>query len=169
MTGGLGALPGGQLGHFADELSAHRYLEKILWPDGVVACPRCGDRDRLGKLNGETIRLGTYKCYACRRSFSITHGTLFASSHVPLHKWLQAIYLTDGGTAPIRPYHLCKILNVSSRTASAMLQRLREGTATSPQVSARPVWPIREAQLAEIARQAPDAQPTYASRRNQEA
>ena len=111
------------LAHFADELSAHDYLEKILWPDGV-ACPRCGGRGRLGKLSGKTIRLGTYKCYSCRRSFSITRGTLFASSHVPLHKWLQAIYLTDGGTAPIRPHHLGKILNVSFRTSSAMLQRL---------------------------------------------
>jgi transposase-like protein len=131
----------GQLGHFANELSAHRYLEKILWPDGVVACPRCGDRDRLGKLNGETIRLGTYKCYACRRSFSITHGTLFASSHVPLHKWLQAIYLTDGGTAPIRPHHLGKILNVSFRTASAMLQRLHRHVDSACPAAVRPTRP----------------------------
>jgi transposase-like protein len=100
-----------------------RHLRSLGWRRRAD-CPRCGDRDRLGKLNGETIRLGTYKCYACRKIFSITHGTLFASSHVPLHKWLQAIYLTDGGTAPIRPHHLGKILNVSFRTSSAMLQRL---------------------------------------------
>jgi transposase-like protein len=124
------------LAHFADELSAHDYLEKILWPDGV-ACPRCGGRGRLGKLSGKTIRLGTYKCYSCRRSFSITRGTLFASSHVPLHKWLQAIYLTGGGAGPIRPHHLSKILNVSFRTAAAMLRRLREGTVAARQASAR--------------------------------
>ncbi|MBS0517108.1 MAG: transposase [Proteobacteria bacterium] len=113
------------LARFADELSAHRYLEGILWPDGPV-CPRCGVRGRVGKLNGASTRLGAHKCYACRRSFSITYGTIFSSSHVPLHKWLQAIYLTNGGTRPMRPHHLQRILNVSFKTASAMLRRLEE-------------------------------------------
>jgi hypothetical protein len=90
-------------GRFADEASAHDYLEGIIWPRGP-RCPHCG-QDRVGKLNGATTRLGTYKCYGCRKAFSLTHGTIFSGSHVPLHKWLQAIYLTDGGTKLVRPYH----------------------------------------------------------------
>ena len=112
---------------FTDELSAHEYLEGILWPNGPV-CPLCGT-GRVGKLNGSTTRLGTYKCYSCRKAFSITHGTLFHGSHVPLHKWLQAIYLTEGGTRFVRPNHLAKILDVSFKTASLMMQRLSEAAA----------------------------------------
>ncbi len=113
------------LSRFADELSAHQYLEHILWPNGPH-CPRCGVHGRVGRLNGASTRLGALKCYACRRTFSVTHGTIFSSSHVPLHKWLQAIYLTDGGTKPIRTHHLELILNVSFKTASGMLRKLKQ-------------------------------------------
>lgn len=111
------------LSAFADELSAHRYLESVLWPHGPV-CPRCRNGGRIGRLDGNSTRLGTFKCYACRRIFCMVQGTIFERSHVPLHKWLQAIYLTDGGSTPIRPYHLARIINVSCKTATSMLQRL---------------------------------------------
>lgn len=117
------------LAPFEDELSAHQYLEGILWPNGPV-CPRCGAHGRVGKLNGASTRLGTHKCYACRRSFSITHGTIFGASHVPLHKWLQAIYLTEGGIKPMRPHHLQRIINVTFKTASMMLRKLEEAAST---------------------------------------
>jgi len=113
------------LARFADETSAHRYLERLLWPNGM-RCPHCGDDKRIGRLNGASTRIGTFKCYACRKSFGVTHGTLLSSSHVPAHKWLQAIYLTDGGTKQMRPHHLQQILNVSFKTASAMMRRLSE-------------------------------------------
>jgi transposase-like protein len=120
------------LARFADELSAHRYLERLLWPHGV-ACPFCGNQERVGKLNGASTRLGAYKCYACRKSFTITHGTLLSSSHVPVHKWLQALYLTEGGAKQIRPHHLQQILNVSFKTASAMLRRINDAAAAAEQ------------------------------------
>jgi len=128
---------------FADELSAHRYIERLLWPDGVH-CPRCSST-RVGKLEGASTRLGTYKCYGCRRAFSILHGTVMSSSHVPVHKWLQAIYLTEGGIKPMRPHHLQRILNVTSKTASSMMRRigeaadnLRSGSATGTSSCAQP-------------------------------
>lgn len=108
---------------FADELSALQYLESILWANGV-SCPRCGQHGKVGKLNGATTRVGTYKCYKCRKSFSILYGTLLSASHVPAHKWLQAMYLTEGGTRPMRPNHLGRILNVSFKTAASMMRRL---------------------------------------------
>jgi transposase-like protein len=120
------------LERFANELSAHQYLEGIIWPNGA-RCPHCGGTERIGKLNGATTRLGTYKCYGCRKSFSVTHGTLFMSSHVPVHKWLQAIYLTGGGTKNIRPHHLQQILNVSFKTASFILRRISEAAASAEQ------------------------------------
>jgi transposase-like protein len=113
------------LAMFADELSAHRYLERLRWPGGVC-CPRCRSSAKVGKLAGASTRLGTYKCYSCRKAFSLLHGTVMSSSHVPAHKWLQAIYLTEGGTKPLRPHHLQQILNVSFKTASSMMRRLGE-------------------------------------------
>ena len=113
---------------FADELSALHYLEGLLWPNGV-SCPHCGSAGKVGKLNGETTRLGTYKCYVCRKHFSVLHGTLMSASHVPAHKWLQAIYLTEGGTKLMRPFHLHRILNVSFKTAASMMRRIGEAAA----------------------------------------
>ncbi len=132
---------GDALARFLDEASAHRYLEDLLWPSGP-RCPRCSS-DRIGKLNGGSTRIGTYKCYACRKSFSITYGTFFESSHVPLHKWLQAIYLTDCGAKPMRPYHLQKVLNVSFKTAAAMMKRLSEAAA-APEEQGNPAISIEQ-------------------------
>jgi transposase-like protein len=117
------------LSMFADELSAHRYLEGLLWPNGV-RCPHCSSV-RVGKLNGASKRLGTFKCYGCRKTFSILHGTLMSGSHVPPHKWLQAMYLTEGGTKPMRPHHLCRILDVSFKTAGSMMRRIGEAATSS--------------------------------------
>lgn len=119
---------GEALALFADELSALRYLERILWPNGVC-CPYCGEQSRVGKLNGASTRIGTCKCYKCRRTFSVLHGTLMSASHVPAHKWLQAIYLMEGGTKPVRSNHLQRILNVSFKTAASMIRRLQSAAA----------------------------------------
>ena len=113
---------------FADELSALHYLENILWANGVC-CPRCGHHGKAGKLNGASTRVGTYKCYNCRKTFSVLHGTLLSASHVPAHKWLQAMYLTEGGTKPMRAHRLGRILNVSFKTAASMMRRLEAAAA----------------------------------------
>ena len=158
------------LGMFADELSAHRYLERLLWPNGV-SCPRCKSTTRVGRLDGASTRLGTYKCYSCRKPFSLFHGTMMQSSHVPAHKWLQAVYLTDGGTKSMRPYHLRRILNVSLKTASSMMRRIGEAAdslspastakapspaALAPSLPARPARAAFSATVASIAMAALD-------------
>ena len=75
-----------------DEDAARSYLEKQLWPDGPV-CPHCGLIGEAYKLEGETTRNGLYKCAGCRQPFTVTVGTIFEDSKIPLHKWLFAIYL----------------------------------------------------------------------------
>lgn len=117
-----------ELALFADELSAYRYLEKVLWPEGP-RCPRCASSAKVGKLRGGSTRIGTYKCYKCRRTFSVLNGTLMSNSHVPPHKWLQAIYLTEGGTKSVRSQHLQRILNVSFRTARSLNHRIRKAAS----------------------------------------
>ncbi len=78
--------------HFNDEAAAYAYVEARLWPDGPI-CPHCGVIGKAGKLNGKTDRIGSYKCYACRKKFSVKVGTIFESSHIAMRDWLTAIHL----------------------------------------------------------------------------
>ena len=77
---------------YNDETAARKHLEKLQWPDGPV-CPHCGVLDEATKLKGQSTRPGVYKCRGCEKPFSVTVGTLFERSHVPLTKWLLATEL----------------------------------------------------------------------------
>src|ERR1700676_2650677 len=77
---------------FHDEAAAYAWVESCLWPEGPV-CPRCGGTDRISKMGGKSTRIGTFKCYACRKPFTVKVNTIFESSHVKMHIWLQAFHL----------------------------------------------------------------------------
>src|SRR3981189_3109009 len=77
---------------FRNEEAAYAYVEAIVWPNGRV-CPHCGVFDKSGLLQGKSTRIGVYKCYACRKPFTVKVGTIFEKSHIPIHTWLQAMYL----------------------------------------------------------------------------
>jgi transposase-like protein len=109
---------------FRDEASAYRFVEQCIWSKGPT-CPHCGGWQRVGKLQGQSTQIGTYKCYHCRKLFTVKTGTIFASSHIPLHKWLQGIYLCGCGTAPLKPQELSRILNVTFKTSALMISRMR--------------------------------------------
>lgn len=72
---------------FPDEPSARKYLEGRLWKDGVT-CSECKSVERI-----TTRKDGFYRCNACKLDFTVRTGTIFERSHVPLHKWLYAMYL----------------------------------------------------------------------------
>src|ERR1044071_2942423 len=74
--------------HFQNEDAAFEYVESHLWPRGPV-CPHCGERERIGRLNGKPPPPGLRKCYACRKPFTVRIGSIFEDSHLPLHLWLQ--------------------------------------------------------------------------------
>jgi transposase-like protein len=78
--------------HFHDEAAAYRFVEARIWPNGPI-CPHCGGVERISMMGGKSTRIGTYKCYQCRKPFTVKIGTIFEASHVPMHHWLQAIYL----------------------------------------------------------------------------
>ena len=78
--------------HLQHEDAAFAYVEAKLWPNGPV-CPHCGRVGEAGKLQGKSVRPGLWKCYACRKQFTVKIGTVFEASHVPMHIWLQVIYL----------------------------------------------------------------------------
>lgn len=122
--------------HFQDEEAAREYLEAIRWANGVV-CPHCGVIDKFYKLAGEAHRPGLLKCADCREQFSVTVGTVFESSKVKLHLWLQACYLMSASKKGISAKQLERMLGVSYKTAWFMAHRIREAMKgdTSRQLS----------------------------------
>ncbi|WP_425597382.1 transposase, partial [Thalassobaculum salexigens] len=77
---------------FQDADKARLHLEAVRWPEGPF-CPHCGETKEIGALKGKSHRPGLYKCYSCREQFTVTVGTVFERSKVPLNKWLLATYL----------------------------------------------------------------------------
>ena len=109
--------------YFWDEQAAHAKLEEIVWPNGPV-CIRCDATDRIGAVTGRGARAGLKFCCRCRKQFRATVGTMFEGSHVPLHKWFQACFLLSAAKNNISPYQLHLRLEVTNRTASAIVHRL---------------------------------------------
>jgi transposase-like protein len=110
---------------FRDERAAYAYVESEIWPDGRV-CPHCGVVDRSGPLKGKSTRIGVYKCYACRKPFTVKVGTIFESSHVPLHVWLQAIHLMCSSKKGFSANQFARILGVDIKTGWFIGHRIRE-------------------------------------------
>ena len=89
-------------------------------------CPHCGECERTAKLGGKSTRIGTYKCYSCRKPFTVKIGTIFEASHVPMNLWLQAIYLMCASKKGISSNQLHRTLGVTLKTAWFMSHRIRE-------------------------------------------
>ncbi len=122
--------------HFHDESAAFAKLENVLWPDGPV-CPHCGGVDRVyalkgvrtkpSKKNPEGVeRHGLKKCGHCRQQFTVRVGTVFESSHIPLHKWLQAVFLLCSSKKGISSHQLHRVLEITYEAAWFMSHRIRE-------------------------------------------
>ena len=111
--------------HFHNEAAAYKFVEARVWPDGPT-CPHCGEAERIGKLKGKSTRIGVRKCYGCRRPFTVKVGTVFESSHVKLHLWLQAIFLMCSSKKGISANQLHRTLGVTLKTAWFMSHRIRE-------------------------------------------
>jgi transposase-like protein len=105
---------------FPDEESARKYLEGRLWADGV-RCPECKGKERITERKN-----GYYRCNPCKLDFTIRTGTIFERSHVPLHKWVYAMYLVVTSRKGISSLQLAKEIGVTQKSAWFMLQRLRE-------------------------------------------
>lgn len=113
---------------FSDAEKARLHLEAQRWPDGPY-CPHCGnaDQDRIAKMEGKAHRPGLYNCRECRKQFSVTVGTVFERSKVPLNKWLLATYLLTSSKKGMSAHQLHRMLGVTYKTAWFMFHRIREG------------------------------------------
>lgn len=106
---------------FPDEATARTYLEGRLWPNGTV-CPTCKSGERITTRKAA----GFYRCNACKLDFTVRTGTIFERSHVPLHKWVYAMYLLVTARKGISSMQLAKEIGVTQKSAWFMLHRLRE-------------------------------------------
>jgi len=122
--------------YFTDETAARRYLEKVQWPDGPI-CPHCGNADpkRIAELKGKSTRPGVHKCNECRKPFSVTVGTVFERSHIPLHKWLYATHLMTASKKGIAALQLSRMLGLTYKSAWFMAHRIREAMKDDVAVS----------------------------------
>lgn len=109
---------------FGTDESCRNYLTKIIWKDGEY-CPHCGSKKIYHFSNGKI-----HKCARCRKQFSITVGTIFEDSKIPLKKWFMAIYLLTCHKKGISSLQLSRDLGVTQKTAWFMLQRLRYAMQT---------------------------------------
>jgi transposase-like protein len=116
--------------HFHNEKAAYRFVETRIWADGR-ACPHCGVVGRSGALKSKAdskhkVRHGVYKCYECRKPFTVKVGTIFESSHIKLHIWLQAIFLISSSKKGISANQLHRVLGITLKSAWFLSHRIRE-------------------------------------------
>ena len=126
--------------HFTDEDKAREYLEAMRWPEGPI-CPHCG---LLGEAYKITVRektfeeikatrkrirkarKGLWKCKGCKKQFTVTVGTVFEDSHIPLHKWLFAIHLLTSSKKGMSAHQLMRNLDIKQyKSAWFMAHRIR--------------------------------------------
>lgn len=118
---------------FATDASARTFLESFLWPNGPV-CPRCKGSDpaRVYKMKCASVREGLYNCKDCRRQFTVTVGTIFEDSHIPIRKWIIGLFLMASSKKGMSSLQFKRILGLGSyRTALFMTDRIRFALTTT--------------------------------------
>jgi transposase-like protein len=111
---------------FSDETKAREWLEATRWPDGPT-CPHCGTfGERITKV-AATDRPGLYVCNECHKQFSVTVGTVYERSHIPLHKWLLATHLMTASKKGMSALQISRELGITYKSAWFMCHRIREG------------------------------------------
>ncbi len=116
--------------HFGSDETARQYLEEIRWPEGIV-CPHCKNADgtKFWEIKASKIakvRAGLRQCSVCKKQFTVTVGTIFEDSRIPLRKWLVAWYLLCSSKKGISSLQIQRMLGLGSyRSALFMMHRIR--------------------------------------------
>lgn len=130
--------------YFHDEEAAFAALEGIMWPGGKPPhCPHCGVMDRMNRLAVQKSKpskknpegrpvYGLWKCYGCRKQFTVRKGTVFEESHLELHLWFQAAFLMCSSKKGVSANQLHRTLGCTLKTAWFVAHRLREAMASTP-------------------------------------
>src|SRR6267143_6249877 len=113
---------------------AREMLERLRWPGGAI-CPKCGvqgESYRMSRMAGSTTRKGLWKCRACRGQFTVTVGTIFEDSHIPLSKWVIAIHLLCASKKGMSAHQLHRMLGLTYKSAWFMAHRIRYAMTQEP-------------------------------------
>ncbi|HKW52841.1 MAG TPA: IS1595 family transposase [Stellaceae bacterium] len=124
--------------HFNDEGAAYAFVEERIWGTRR-SCPHCGTADRSGPLQGKSNRIGLYKCYACRKPFTVKIGTIFEGSHIAMRDWLVAIHLIASSKKGMSANQLHRTLGITLKSAWFMAHRIREAMKRSDDLFSPPM------------------------------
>jgi transposase-like protein len=116
---------------FQDAGAAREWLETLLWPEGPI-CPHCGLIGAAYKMKNKSQRPGVYKCKGCEEQFTVTVGTVFERSHIPLNKWLFAFSMMVASKKGVSAHQIHRMLGITYKSAWFMCHRIREALMTSP-------------------------------------
>lgn len=105
---------------YKDEDKCRGYLEALKWQDGVK-CPRCGS-----EKTSHIKKRDQFDCDQCRYQFSVTAGSIFHDSHLPLWKWFLTVYLMAESKKGISANQLKRSLAISYKTAWYLCHRIRK-------------------------------------------
>ena len=128
---------------FTDNDVAREAIEALMWPNGPV-CSHCGCTGKIGKVEGKSARPGLYYCGDCKKQFTVTVGTIFERSKVPLAKWWMAIHLMASSKKGMSAHQLHRMLGVAYQTAWFMEHRIREAMRDGA------LWPMGGGGVVEI-------------------
>jgi transposase-like protein len=124
---------------YSDNDKARELLESLRWPNGPV-CPHCKNDGQAKKIytilpkpdSTRPARKGLYKCGACRKQFTVTVGTIFEDSHIPIGKWLMAIFLLCSSKKGMSAHQLHRMLDITYKSAWFMAHRIRFAMGEGP-------------------------------------
>jgi len=117
---------------YFDADKAREHLEALHWPNGP-ACPKCGEAENVTRLKGKSTRPGVVMCNACRKPFTVTVGTIFERSKIPLNKWLLGFRLMAGSKKGVSAHQLHRSLGITYKSAWFMAHRIREAMNLEPE------------------------------------
>jgi len=110
------------------DIDCRKFLEHLLWK-GKPYCPHCLNDKKIYRFKNDK----TFKCSICKRNFTITVGTIFHSSNIPIKKWLIAMYLLSSNKTGISSYQVAKHLEITQRNAWYMMKKIRKVMSRSNQ------------------------------------
>ena len=122
-------MPTGKPARFANADAARKYLETIYWADRAI-CAHCGVAGKATRLKGKSTRPGVYWCNACEKPFTVTVGTIFENSKVPLNSWLYLNHLLCSSNKRIPVRRLARMLGVTYKTAWFMTRHIRDAMSS---------------------------------------
>lgn len=104
------------MSRFPNEKSAHDYFVQMRW-GGKPVCPHCNSGKKI-----YVCKHSVYMCPDCKKRFTVTVGTVFEASKIPLKKWIHAIYLDLNGISSVQ---LAKKVGLTQKSAWFVLKRIR--------------------------------------------